>query len=89
MNSAAAWEVRVDRDVVKQLQKIPQKDAKRILSMIAELATNPYAGDVRKMQGEEDVWRRRVGAYRIFYEVLSEKKAVYVYQVERRTSTTY
>ncbi len=48
-----------------------------------------YAGDVRKMQGEEDVWRRRVGPYRIFYEVLSEEKLIHVYEVARRASITY
>lgn len=89
MNSAAPWTVEVDREVRKHLRRIPKKDAERIFSAIVNLAANPYSGDVAKMQGEDDAWRRRVGAYRIFFEVLSDKRVVYVYRVERRTSTTY
>ncbi len=89
MNSAAPWTVLVDRDVPKQLRRIPKRDAERISSAITDLAANPYFGDVAKMQGQEDVWRRRIGAYRIFYEVVVEEKVVYVYRVERRTSATY
>ena len=89
MNSAAPWELQVDRAVYKQLHRIPNRDAARLLAAIAEFVTNPYAGDVSKMQGEEDVWRRRVGSYRIFYEIFPTKKIVCVYRMERRTSTTY
>ena len=89
MNSAAPWTVRVDRAVEKQLRRIPWRDAERVFSAITEMAANPYSGDVVKMHGEEDTWRRRVGSYRIFFEVLSEECVVYVYRVERRTSTTY
>jgi len=41
------------------------------------------------MKGEENVWRRRVGAYRIFYELISKEKTINVFRVERRTSKTY
>lgn len=41
------------------------------------------------MKGEENVWRRRVGSYRIFYEIIVDKKIIYVYDVKRRTSSTY
>ena len=89
MNSAVPWTVHVDEAVEKQLRRIPHRDKERIFSVIAEIAASPYAGDIVKMRGEKDVWRRRVGAYRIFFEVLSEERVVYVYRVERRTSTTY
>jgi mRNA-degrading endonuclease RelE of RelBE toxin-antitoxin system len=41
------------------------------------------------MKGEENVWRRRAGAYRIFYELIPKTKIIYVFRVERRTSKTY
>ena len=89
MNYAARWELLVDRAVQKHLHSIPKKDAERIQAAIAELAANPYSGDIARMRGEEDVWRRRVGAYRIFYEVLREERTVHVFRMERRTSATY
>jgi mRNA interferase RelE/StbE len=89
MNSAIPWAVHVDSAVRKQLRRVPAKDALRLVAAIADFAANPYAGDVVKMQGEEDVWRRRVGAYRIFYEVHPKEREVYVFRVTRRTSTAY
>ena len=43
--------------------------------MVEKLPLNPYAGDIKKMEGEEYVWRRRVGAYRIFYEIMPRDAA--------------
>ena len=89
MNSAAPWTIEIDAEVQKQLRRVPRKDSARILSAMAGFAVDPYSGDVVRMQGEEDVWRRRVGAYRIFFEVLARERKVYIFRVERRTSTTY
>ena len=73
------WELVVDPAVKKQLRRIPKRDADRLSGIIQELPANPYAGDIEKMEGEKDVWRRRVGAYRIFYEILTAQKAIYIY----------
>lgn len=82
MNYAARWQLVVDRDVHKAFQRIPKKDVDRVLSAIAELAANPYSGDVSKMRGEKDAWRRRIGAYRLFYEVLPKSRIVHVFALE-------
>lgn len=81
--------MRIDPAVFKYLEKIPRDNAERILFIIKNLATNPYSGDIQKMKGEENVWRRRVGAYRIFYEIFSQEKIIQLFLVERRTSKTY
>jgi mRNA interferase RelE/StbE len=83
------WELRVDPAVLRQLRRFPSKDAKRILDAIDGMAFNPYAGDIEKMRGEEDVWRRRIGSYRVLYEVIASDRIVHVFHVVRRTSTTY
>ncbi|MBI2623743.1 MAG: type II toxin-antitoxin system RelE/ParE family toxin [Candidatus Liptonbacteria bacterium] len=57
--------------------------------ILDSLAANPYAGDTWKMKGEEHSWRRRVGNYRIFYELFPNERVVHVYKIERRTSKTY
>jgi len=54
-----------------------------------ELVVSPYAGDIEKMEGEAYAWRRRIGSYRLFYEVHQGDRNVYVFRIERRTSKTY
>jgi mRNA-degrading endonuclease RelE of RelBE toxin-antitoxin system len=50
---------------------------------------NPFFGDVRKLKGGQDGFRRRVGDWRVFFDVYSEERRVVVTAIERRTSTTY
>lgn len=49
---------------------------------------NPYAGDVLKLEGGE-AWRRRIGAYRIFFVIDQAERSVLVFRIERRGSGTY
>lgn len=84
-----SWELVIDNAARKQLKRISKKDAERLLVVIKELVINPYAGDIEKMKGEGDVWRRRVGSYRIFYEIHDTRGVIYVFDVQRRTSSTY
>ena len=71
------------------MNKFPEKDRIRLVKVIEELPFNPYAGDIEKMKDEENTWRRRLGAYRIFYEIHPLERVIYVFRVERRTSKTY
>lgn len=84
-----SWRLIVDRSVEKELKRVPRKVAAHVFSVIEQLAENPFIGDIEKMLGEGHVWRRRVGSYRIFYEILAKEKTVYVMSIKRRTSKTY
>jgi len=81
--------LRIDPVVFKNLRKIPRKDIERILFIIKNLPSNPFTGNIQKMKGEKNVWRRRIGSYRIFYEILPDSNIIHVFRVERRTSKTY
>lgn len=89
MNSNKNWVLQIDPEVLKSLKKFPQKDCKRITVVIESLSTNLFGGDIQKMKGEINVWRRRIGSYRVFYEILPEENIIHVYHVERRTTQTY
>ena len=89
MNLPENWELSVDEVVYKQLKKIPKEYVKKITNTIQSLAADPYLGDIQKIKGEKDVWRRRAGAYRVFYELYTTRKVVRVFLVERRSSKTY
>jgi len=67
---------------------MPRHDVERVRAALQELIYNPYAGDIEKMEGR-DAWRRRVGNYRIFYEIHEKRLLIYVFEIKRRTSNTY
>lgn len=89
MSSQENWDLRIDTSVFKFLQKTPRRYSAAILVGIRLLSTNPFFGDVQKMKGEDNVWRLRIGAYRVFYKIFSKEKIILVFHVERRTSKTY
>ena len=89
MSSKQNWGLQIDSSVLKNLKKIPRSYTERILFIIENLPINPFAGDIQKMKGETNVWRRRIGAYRISYEIIAKEKIIHVFNVERRTSKTY
>ena len=61
----------------------------RIAEALKELRSDPYMGDIEKLEGEENSWRRRIGAFRIVYEIETKEKIIRVFEVKRRTSVTY
>lgn len=79
----------VAKSASKELRRFPKKDAEKIFKVLVALPSNPYAGDMEKMEGEDGVWRRRVGQYRILYHLDTAEKLIFVFRIERRTSTTY
>jgi len=73
----------------KSLKRLPPRDGSRIRAAIDEMENDPFQGDIRKLKGGQEGFRRRVGDWRIFYDVYLDERRVVVTGIERRTSTTY
>ena len=56
---------------------------------LEETARDPFAGDVVRLKDQPTAFRRRVGDWRILFDIEPEKRRVLVHDVVRRTSTTY
>ena len=83
------WELRLRKRTKKNILCFPRRDQLYVTIVLREIASNPYAGDIVKLEGEKNSWRRRMGAYRIFYELIPKDKAISVFRIERRGSKTY
>lgn len=64
-----SWTLRVAQRAAKSLKRAPAKDRSRLVAALGEMRQAPFAGDIVRLQGESNAWRRRVGNYRIFFEV--------------------
>lgn len=80
----ASYEVRIGRSAEKQLRRLPGPDRDRVANAIATLADDPLPRGVRKLMGYDDVFRIRVGRYRILYEVSERTLIVAVLKVGHR-----
>jgi mRNA interferase RelE/StbE len=73
----------------KDFQKLPAKDQARVRNALVSMQENPFQGDVKRLKGEPAAWRRRVGSYRIIYDMYIDQQLIVVAGILRRTSTTY
>ncbi len=65
----AAYEVLFARSARKELEDIEVRFAVQILKKIEELSINPRPTGSKKLKGENDLWRLRVGNYRVIYSI--------------------
>jgi mRNA-degrading endonuclease RelE of RelBE toxin-antitoxin system len=89
MNTSVAWTVVLAGPARKSLESIPTADRQRIHAALKEMATDPFRGDIKYLKGKKGRLRRRVGNWRIFFQLAPEQKHIVVSAIERRTSTTY
>ena len=50
---------------------------------------DPFSGDIVRLTDQPTAWRRRVGSYRIFFDLYPDQLLIEVVDISRRTSTTY
>lgn len=83
-----SFSVHVGNRARKGLKGLPAADLRRILAAIDSMSADPLSGDVVKLKGTGS-FRRRVGDYRIIFAVDFGSNTVQVFDVLRRTTTTY
>lgn len=79
-----AYKIKIDRQAVKFLAKLTTKIQGQISDRIDSLAEDPYPSDAEQIQGQEDIWRIRSGAYRIAYTVRKKILCVLVLRIGDR-----
>jgi mRNA interferase RelE/StbE len=71
----------------RELERIPKSDLARIGTAINALSEEPRPSGA--IQLEPDIYRIRVGNYRVIYKVYDERQLVLIGRVVRRSESTY
>lgn len=53
------------------------------------MQSDPFQGDIKRLAGQATALRRRVGSYRILYDLYVDQRVIVVAAIVRRSSTTY
>jgi mRNA interferase RelE/StbE len=83
------WNLQVTKPAEKDLRTLPAREQERVKAALISLRVDPFGGDVKRLKGKPPSWRRRVGNYRIVYDLYPEQRLIVVTGILRRTSTTY
>ncbi len=68
----------------RQLKRLSKENKRRVLDAIEKLEENPRPHGYKQLQGEENLFRRRVGDYRIIYEIHDPVLLILVLTVAHR-----
>jgi mRNA-degrading endonuclease RelE of RelBE toxin-antitoxin system len=83
------WNLIITGPAQKDFQKLPQRDQARVKVVLIAMQDDPFQGDLKRLKGMSTAWRRRVGSYRIIYDLYFEERLIVISAILRRTSTTY
>jgi len=78
------YDVLIERNVLKEIKKIPAHDVNRIKKALRKLPAFPVGMDVKKIVGTKNIYRVKVGNYRILIEL--EIHTLKVFSVIQRKS---
>ncbi|MBJ7450308.1 MAG: type II toxin-antitoxin system RelE/ParE family toxin [Parachlamydiales bacterium] len=72
-------------DIVKELKQIPKQQQAVILKKVTLLAENPRPVQAIKLQPKsEELYRIRIGNYRVVYQILDKCLIVTIIQIDHR-----
>ena len=72
------------RSARRELERLEATTARRVISRIEALATDPRPHGCVKLQGAVDLWRIRIGDYRVVYAIDDDGRLVDIRVVRHR-----
>ena len=79
-----AYTVIIKKSAQKQITAIPGIYIPAIEKSILALANNPRPAGCKKLAGSKNIYRVRVGIFRIVYEVHDKIVTVFIFDVDHR-----
>lgn len=84
-----SWKLVIASPAARTLRRTPPEDRSRLKAALQEMCSDPFAGDVKWLAGTNGALRRRVGAWRIIFDLEKPRRLVIVIAIIRRGSKTY
>ena len=78
------FEIRISRRAERQLRKLSSDGRDRVVRAVRALADDPVPRGSRRLTGYDDVFRIRIGPYRVLYSVATSTLTVLVLKIGHR-----
>jgi mRNA interferase RelE/StbE len=79
-----AYQVIIQPSAVKAIRKLDRDTQAKVVRLLEALALEPRPVGVVKMAGDDNLWRVRIGDYRVVYEIHDRKLIVLIVRVADR-----
>ncbi len=78
------YKVRFANSAAREFRSLSAELKRRVGAAVDGLCRNPYPQGVRKLVGHEDLYRIRIGRYRVVYEVDNKTEQVRITRIRHR-----
>ena len=79
-----AYAIKIKKSALKTIKRVEKSVKVKIWTAISELSDDPRPPGCVKMSGAEDLWRIRVGDWRIVYQIRDREMVILVVRVGHR-----
>jgi mRNA interferase RelE/StbE len=79
----ASYRLLIKPSAAKELEALPTRDRKRVVTKIQQLASNPRPNGTEKLSGQQR-YRLRQGHYRVLYAIDDAQSAVVIAKIGHR-----
>jgi mRNA interferase RelE/StbE len=80
----ASYEIEISRTAERQLKKLVGEEQPRVVRALLALADQPRPRGSRKLTGYDDVFRIRVGRFRVLYSVSDTRLVIFILKIGPR-----
>ncbi len=81
----AEYAVNFSRSARKELEKLPPQLVERLFPKVESLAVQPRPAGCKKLKGGQNLWRIRIGDYRVIYSLDDTHQIVDIIAVRHRS----
>ena len=78
---SSSYKIQFEKSAIRFLQKQDKTTQERLLKAVKNL---PSGTDIKKLQGYDNLYRKRVGNIRILYSIEEEVKIVNIENIDNR-----
>ena len=79
-----SYDIVFARSARKELQALPHIVAERILDKVEPLVLDPRPTGCKKLRGHSNLWRIRIGEYRVIYSIDDKNQIIDVSLIRHR-----
>ncbi|MDE3075533.1 MAG: type II toxin-antitoxin system RelE/ParE family toxin [Chloroflexota bacterium] len=80
-----SWRLLIAPRAQKELTGLPARDREAMSDALSRVSTDPSSVDLRKLQGQDDLWRVRVGRWRAILRLDGAEGTMRVLRVVARS----
>jgi mRNA interferase RelE/StbE len=68
----------------RELEHLEKSNQRRIIAAVESLTENPHPPGCTKMSGFRDIWRIRIGVFRVIYQIRDQQWVVQIIRIAHR-----